>query len=575
MDRLRRVLRTLRTGAALAVGAALIVTHTHAQTVAPEHATLVASLRDSVRSIMAAQDIPGIAIAVVDPDRILWMEGFGATDADGATPVTPVTLFSVQSMSKTFTALAVLTAVRDGLLDLDTPITEYLPAFSVNSRYEERPEAKMTLRLLLSHRAGFTHEAPVGNNYADGGQPFAEHVASISRTWLRFPVGQRYSYSNLGIDLAGHILEIRSGVPFARYVEEKVLHPLGMTSSTFDQDSIGRVVDRAIGHTRDRDSVPCRVPMVAAGGLYSNVTELARWIQFALGGGTAGAEPRISRTLLDEMRVVPGRLPRQTHGYGLGIATGPSYGTYALEHGGGGFGFLSLMQWYPELGIGIVMLTNSSSHRYQRRLPETILEAFLRARLGALPEEAASTEEVPPPAIDVEPSRLRRLAGQYLYGSGGYMLVEWEDGRLGVKPSNTLRPFTFVADDEAYVDQGPARFYYLFPPAPERAAQQVVREYDATVLDYNVGADDPPGPDLAAWEPYVGKYAYRAFEHPAGSFEVHRRGGYLFLDHMKLTEYVPGLFFTANGEALDFREPVPTWRNIPLERDVAESAERP
>ena len=574
MDRLRRVLRSLRVGAALAVGAALIVTDIHAQTVAPEHATLVASLRDSVRDVMAAGSIPGLAIAVVDTDRILWMEGFGATDSDGATPITPATLFSVQSMSKTFTALAVLTAARDGLLDLDTPITEYLPAFSVNSRYEERPEAKMTLRLLLSHRAGFTHEAPVGNNYADGGQPFAEHVASISRTWLRFPVGQRYSYSNLGIDLAGHILEIRSGLPFPRYVEEKVLHPLGMTASSFDQDSIVRLVDRAIGHTRGRDSAPVRVPMVAAGGLYSNVTELARWIQFALGGGAAGAEPRISRTLLDEMRVIPGRGPRQTHGYGLGISTGPSFGTYALEHGGGGFGFLSLMQWYPELGIGVVMLTNSSSHRYQRRLPETILEPFLRARLGALPEETATAEEVPPPAIDVEPARLRRLAGQYLYGSGGYMLIEWEGGQLGVKPSNTLRPFTFVADDEAYVDQGPARFYYLFRPAPDGSAQQVVREYDATFLDYNVGAEDSPGPDLAEWESYVGKYAYRAFGYPSGSFEVQRRGGYLFLDHMKLTEDLPGLFFTANGEALDFRETVPTWRSIPLERVVQESAER-
>lgn len=232
------------------------------------------------------------------------------------------------------------------------------------------------------------------------------------------------------------------------------------------------------------------------------------------------------------------------------------------------------MQWYPDLGIGVVILTNSSSHRYQRRLPEKILDGFLRARLGALPDEVASTEEVPPPAIDVEPSRLQRLAGQYLYGSGGYMLVEWEDGRLGVKPSNTLRPFTFVADDEAYVDQGPARFYYLFRPAPDGSAQQVVREYDGTFLDFNVGAEDPPGPDLAAWEPYVGKYAYRAFGYPAGSFEVHRRDGYLFLDHMKLTEYLPGLFFTANGEALDFRETVPTWRNIPLERVAEESAER-
>jgi len=571
----RPLLPALVFAGTLAIGGPVAVPRASAQTVAPEYAPLVAALRDTVRRVMAAESIPGVAIAVVDTGGILWMEGFGSTDRSGAVPVTPQTLFSVQSMSKTFTTLAVLAAVRDGLLDLDAPITAYLPEFSVNSRFEDRPAERMTLRLLLSHRAGFTHEAPVGNNYVYTEAPFAAHVASISRTWLRFPVGERFSYSNLGIDLAGYILEVRSGVPFARYVEEKVLHPLGMTASTFDQESIVATAGRAVGHTRGRDSVPVRVPMLPAGGLYSNASDLARWIGCALRGGSLDGAPVIDPWMLEQMRTIPGRLPRQIMGYGLGISTGPSYGTYAMEHGGGGFGFLSLMQWYPELGVGIVMLTNLSSHRYQRRLPERVLEAFLTARLGALPAEAADTADAPPPPVELPPSRLRAFAGQYLYGGGGYMLVEWENGQLGLKPSATLRPFTFVGEDEAYVDLGPARFYYQFRPGRNGSPAQVVREYDATFLDYNVGPDDPPGPDSPAWERYLGKYAYRAFGTPVGSLEVHRRDGHLFLDHMKLTEHLPGLFFTASGEALDFRGEVPKWRNIPLERAPEESTDRP
>ena len=96
---------------------------------------------------------------------MLWAEGFGCTDWNCRTPVTADTPFSIQSMTKSFTAVAVLLAVQDGLLDLDAPISTYLPDFTVNSIFDERPQDLITLRMLLSHTAGFTHEAPVGNNY--------------------------------------------------------------------------------------------------------------------------------------------------------------------------------------------------------------------------------------------------------------------------------------------------------------------------------------------------------------------------------------------------------------------------
>ena len=103
--------------------------------------------------------------------------------------MTADTIFSVQSMSKMFTATAVMQAVAAGRLDLDEPITTYLPGFTVHSAFEEHPERKITLRMLLSHTAGFTHEAPVGNNNELEPGDFDAHVRSISDTWLRFPVG--------------------------------------------------------------------------------------------------------------------------------------------------------------------------------------------------------------------------------------------------------------------------------------------------------------------------------------------------------------------------------------------------
>ena len=139
---------------------------TRADGAAGPPATITARCRARIPQLMAEQHVPGLAVAValVDADQPLWVEGFGHIDRRGSARVTADTIFSVQSMSKLFTATAVMQAVAAGRLDLDAPITTYLPKFTVHSAFEKHPERKITLRMLLSHTAGFAQEAPVGNN---------------------------------------------------------------------------------------------------------------------------------------------------------------------------------------------------------------------------------------------------------------------------------------------------------------------------------------------------------------------------------------------------------------------------
>src|SRR6266508_5079474 len=211
-------------------------------------AGIIEQYRQEIPQRMQQENVPGLAIVVVDDQNILLAEGFGYTDWGRRTPITPDTLFSIQSMSKSFTATAVMFAAQDGLVDLDEPITTYLPDFHVNSIFEDHPEQKITMRMLLSHTAGFAHEAPYGSSYDHPAYSFEKHIASISDTWLKFPVGTRYSYSNLGIDLAGYILQVRSGMPFIQYVQEQVLDPLGMRDSTLEVNRVRATPARAIGH---------------------------------------------------------------------------------------------------------------------------------------------------------------------------------------------------------------------------------------------------------------------------------------------------------------------------------------
>ena len=441
---------------------------------------------------------------------MLWTQGFGHLDGDGSAPVTPDTTFSVQSMSKLFTATAVMRAVAAGRLDLDAPITTYLPDFTVHSAFEEHPERKITLRMLLSHTAGFTHEAPVGNNNDGDTGDFDAHVRSISDTWLRFPVGTGYAYSNLGIDLAGYILEKTYGEPFATVMRDQLLEPLGMTESTFDRAQIAAATNRAVGHVAPSPHAPLVVPMTAAGGLYTSATDLARFLRFQLNDGSIDGQSVLSPALIAEQRTVPAPSAGARAGYALGVArTGWYVGDNAdlFSHGGGGFGFLADLWWLPQLQVGIAVLTNSQDHHLQGTLPLAILDDLVhqpgsvyQARLNALP---AQTPVVEPDFQYVPPDGLgQRIAGLAMAPSGDEA-VRW------------------------------ARYSGDYAPV-EWGVIDAVSQPDRFFVESGV--------------PY-----FEANE----SGTVHR---------YRLTEIEPGLFLAWNGETLDLRTQRPTWRNFELVR---------
>lgn len=337
--------RTARAAVALAAGVLLTTTAVGAGAVAAPAApregvaAVIASYQAKIPELMKQQHIPGLALALVDGDHVVWQQGFGSTDSHGGTPITVDTMFSVQSMSKVFTATAVMQAVQSGRLDLDVPITTYLPTFRVHSAFEAHPERRITLRMLLSHTAGFTHEAPLGNSYEPEVGDFDAHVRSISETWLRFPVGTGYAYSNLGIDLAGYILEQVSKKPFPAVMRDSLLAPLGMNHSTFDRAEVHAAANRAAGYAglvRPRIDMP----MVAAGGLWTSAADLARFLRFQLGDGTIDGRTVLDAALMKEMRTVPAPDQGAPGGYALGVVrTRFRPGGHNLDlftHSGGG-----------------------------------------------------------------------------------------------------------------------------------------------------------------------------------------------------------------------------------------------
>jgi CubicO group peptidase (beta-lactamase class C family) len=561
--------RSLLIGAGLTAASALVMTRRgHAAseatrgTLTSDILLLIDQERARIQSVMKKDAVPGAALCLLYEGKAVWVEGLGVTDLKSDRRIGPGTIFSIQSTSKNFTATAIMLAVQRGLLQLDEPITVYLPEFRVRSRFESAPQEKMTLRLLLGHRAGFTHEAPVGNNYDPAFPDFEAHIRSISETWLRHPVGERYRYSNLGIDLAGYVLQRAAGRPFAECLKTMIFDPLGMGDSTAETGDYARRADRAVGHEKGYATVPLKTPLIPSGGVYTSARDMIGYLAFHLGRGTFGGKALLQRSLWEEM-----------HGfslggdYGLGIIRAElRYGdtpVRMLGHKGGGFGFGCVCNYCPDAQLAWVALFNrpaAAPYQFGAELLDNLLVRRYGPRRPRLP------------AADLSPIRLERpqleaFTGNYV-GRAAAVQIKLADGVLGMQAGATFTPLRFTSPVDLFavgVD-GDTLTYRYFAEIPGEAAHLECASGENS-LDYNDGPSDSAGPNLAAWESYIGRFVIDQWGKHSDEFSVHRKNGYLYLNELRLIiETEPGLFFAADGEALDLRYAAPTWRNLRLRR---------
>ncbi|MCW3991222.1 MAG: beta-lactamase family protein, partial [Candidatus Bathyarchaeota archaeon] len=162
---------------------------------------VIEGLSSEIPFRMEKENIPGLAIALVSKGGTDWLGCFGHTDRSEQRRVDRHTLFSLQSTTKTVTAVAFLLAVQEGLVGLDDPLIEHYPEFHVNSRFGEDQYRGITFSHLLSHSSGLAREGRLGGVFEDGPCTWEEHIRSIKGSWLKFPVGRHQSYSNAGMDL--------------------------------------------------------------------------------------------------------------------------------------------------------------------------------------------------------------------------------------------------------------------------------------------------------------------------------------------------------------------------------------
>lgn len=379
----------------------------------------MARLESLIQERMGQTKLAAVSLAIVKGDEIVYQRGFGLRDLEQGLPATPKTLYCIGSVTKSFTCMAILQLQERGLLRVDDPVDHHLPLRILPSGEPVR------IRHLMSHSSGIPGLAYLENllrhrhGASDRFLPLGSTADMLTfvngaEDWAFSRPGERWFYLNEGYVLLGAIVEQVSGQPFAAYVKQQILQPLGMTRSTYDREAFGADSDAAVPYATNLEGkhLPREYTWGQAqadGGLVSSVDEMARYVGMYLAGGrgllqpeslAAMIAPAVAQPTLDVATDEP------SGQYGFGLSTTDFFGRQLVAHSGMMYVATAAMQFLPEEGLGAVALANGTGY------PLANLTSFALAEmLGEDPWQL--------PALRVE-KVLAGLTGSYETYRGTY-----------------------------------------------------------------------------------------------------------------------------------------------------------
>ncbi|WP_282942685.1 serine hydrolase domain-containing protein [Paenibacillus sp. RC67] len=409
-----------------------------------------------VEHIMEQEFIAGAAVAVSKHGKIIYKNGFGVRDIHTKEPVTPDTVFGTASITKSFTALAIMQLADEGMISLNDPVIRHLPGFKLNRR--ESSES-ITIHHLLSHTTGM----PPLRRREDFNR-FSEHLAYLANETydLLGTPGQYFSYCNDTFLLLGAIIERISGRPYWKHMTERILEPLHMSRTTFslgELESWGNVSVPYVKNNKSGslDAVPWPKlgNYAVGGGIRSNVLDLLKYGQCFVQSGSDDAI--VNQDSVRNMWNPAHRIGRITH-YGYALRMTPDYsGVTLVEHGGGQPGVSSHFGFVPEEGLVAAVLTNVAN------VPASDLWlSAINTALGLPLEQKSSIE----PYYEASLEQLEKLVGTYRSAEGGNLTIVLDEG----KPKAEVDGNTFmlrVSSDHTLVIENkeyPIRFFFKDGP---------------------------------------------------------------------------------------------------------------
>jgi len=335
-----------------------------------------------VEQVRETFDVPGIAVAIVKGDRVVLARGYGVRDLESGAPVDAHTLFAIASNTKAFTAASLQMLAAEGKLEMDDRVIEHLPWFRMSDPYITH---EMRIEDLLAHRSGLSLGAGDLLYWPTTSYSNREVAERLKDVPITGGFRAQYAYDNILFGVAQLVVEAASGMPYDRFLQQRIFDPLGMDETVYNSDHLGDARNVATGYAMAdfKDIVPA--PRMTwsnvggAGGLYSSVHDLSKWVRVQLAGGAIpagiGGEPgkrlftgKAQAEMWSMLTPIPVRKPSlpefepitpNFQGYGEGWNLADYRGHKLVWHTGGWPGMVSRVTMLPEQGIGVVVLTNA------------------------------------------------------------------------------------------------------------------------------------------------------------------------------------------------------------------------
>lgn len=388
-----------------------------------------------IQDYVAAQEIVGLALAVVKGTDVIYARGFGTTSVeDGGLAVTPRTLFCIGSISKSLTSTLVMRLVEQGKLDLDTPVVDYLPGFAFSDPQLGR---RVTLRQVLSHTTGLP---PAGKDFGPRDPDALKRFVweEIARYGFVADPGAVHLYSNTVLVLAGYLAEVVTGRYYEHLMRELVFEPLRMERATFDR-TVAMTYPLALAHERTesgtlrtRHRFTDNVGGNPAGFGIASTLDLANFAVMHLNQGRFEDRPFLAPESLALMHAPQVNLyvPGSDAGYGLGFFVGTYKGVRRVSHGGMLESYWCNLSLFPEAGVGVIVQCNCGDEAKLMSLADDLYDQLLRP-------SGAPTQ---PPPVVADRSRWPLHVGTYLSVRSGLATVDVVDDQLVLARHGTVAP---------------------------------------------------------------------------------------------------------------------------------------
>lgn len=333
--------------------------------------------------LAAKHRVPGATLGIATADQTEEF-AYGVTNVDTGVEVTPDTLFQVGSITKVWTASAVMALVDAGKLDLDEPVAPYVPELALADTDAAR---KLTMRHLLTHTSGI--DGDVFQDFGRGDECLSRYVAALADLPMNHPIDATWSYCNAGFSIAGRVIETLTGSNWDTAMRDLLFTPLGLTRTvTLPEDAL--LHRTAVGHVHEGDEEPRRAPVWVlprsvgpAGLIASTVGDVVTFARMHLNGGTAPDGTRLlTEDAVAAMQAEHARLPDPyslADSWGLGWFRLGWNGTRLVGHDGGTIGQFAFLRVLPEQNVAVVLLTNGG---HARDLCESLVREVFRDLTG-------------------------------------------------------------------------------------------------------------------------------------------------------------------------------------------------